>query len=229
MEGRAFGAPRRPNLPDPKKKKKEGTIASLPPLDDEPSHLVQATAVKDDSTAPIVYADSTPLSFRDLLSDKSIRRRLLLVAFLIVTVVTISVSLVVVQGGSSNDDMLQAETPSPTAAPSTSPTFISPEVLQFVSEISGENAVNDPQSAQFKAVGWMSTFDTTVDGYGDLFAQRYTMATLFYSLGGEEWLEQDQWMNPTKHECDWSEAVFCVVDGTGRRLVSGLDLTRNGM
>lgn len=233
MEGRAFGAPRRPDQPQVAAIQEigpDGTMAPIPTggAQEEPSHLVQATAVKDEPGAPIVYADSTPLSIRDLLKEKPIRRRLCFLAFIILTSVTIAVSLVIVQGGKgSNADNSVPETLSPSGAPSMSPTYISSEVLQYALALSGRVA-EDPTSPQFKAVGWMSTFDAVVDGFGELFEQRYTMVTLFYSLNGDMWLEQDNWMDPDEHECDWSDAIFCSRDGTGRRLVNGLDLTRNG-
>lgn len=169
----------------------------------------------------IVYADNTPMSIRE-----RIRRRLCFLAFILVASIAVAFSLgLVLQGRSSNT--VPETTMAPTAAPSTSPTFVSPEVLQYAALLSGE-VVSDPESPQFKAMGWMSTFDTANPGFGEPFQQRYTLATLFYSLGGENWVKKDNWMVTELHECDWSVAIFCIMDGTGRRLVNGLDLIRNG-
>lgn len=228
MDGRAFGAPMRPEdeVLDPAAREESAPSQT----EVVGAHLVEATAVKD--YAPVVYADSTPLSFRDLLKEKPIRRRMCILGFIVVAVVAISVSLVVVNGddGSESANIVVAgSTSEPTMAPSSAPTFITAEIFDAAVALSGEDVVNNPDSPQHQAVGWISTFDTLTDGFGEMFEQRYTMATLFYSLGGRDWLELDNWLSPVEHECDWSDAVFCKIDGTGRRLVNGLDLTRNGL
>ena len=218
MEGRAFGAPIRPDLPE-RPAEDDGEIIL---------EAVEAMAVDDMEQGPVVYADSTPLSWKDLLKEKSIRRRVFVLCFIIVAVTVISVSLAVVKSPGA-PDVVASATNYPTTSPSMAPTFIKDDILSYTANLSGSEAVSTPGTPQHSAVGWLSTFDTFSEGFNELFDQRYAMVTFFYSLGGEDWLEQDSWLAPDMHECEWSAAIFCNADGTGRRIVSGLDLTKNGL
>lgn len=65
--------------------------------------------------------------------------------------------------------------------------------------------------------------------YGDLQTkQRYAMATLFFSTGGDAWATNDGWLNQTTNEClDWFHrytAEFCAGGS-----VVNLDLSDNDM
>ena len=87
MEGRAFGAPVRPELPA----RATGDETLL-------VEAVEAMAVDDLEHGPMIYAESSPLSWKDLLREKSIRRRIFIMCFIVVIAVVISVSLVAVKG-----------------------------------------------------------------------------------------------------------------------------------
>jgi Leucine-rich repeat (LRR) protein len=217
VEGRAFGAPVRPDLP------------SEPKNEDHVIEAVEAMPVEVVDQTPVVYADSTPLSWKELLKENAIRRRICLLFFLLVTVVTISVSLVVFKGPGSIADDISFETASPSHPPSSAPTFISPDILNYTANLSGLKQVTTSESPQNLAVGWLSTFDTFSDDLGEMFDQRYALVTFYFAVGGSNWVEKENWLQPDIHECDWSGAISCTVDGTGRRIVNGLDLTRNGL
>lgn len=126
---------------------------------------------------------------------------------------------------------------STTQAPSSAPTFISEEILDAAIQHSGEDVFDQHDSPQLRAVGWLSSVDMfDTGGLGqEAFAQRYAMATLYFSLQGEQWLNQEQWMDPVQHECDWSVGITCGNDMGGVHLttnalvVKGLDMTRNNL
>jgi hypothetical protein len=219
MEGRAFGAPVRPDLPARGTEHDEALVVET----------VEAKAVNDFAHEPMVYAESSPLSWKDFLREKSIRRRIFMMCFIVVVVVVVSVSLVVVRGPGVTSENVSGGTTSTTLAPSSAPTFIAADILNYSAKLSGVDAVTTPGTPQHMALGWLSTFDEVSRGFGDMFDQRYSLVTLFFALGGDDWLEQDAWLTPDMHECDWSGAIFCTVDGTGHRLVNGLDLTKNGV
>jgi hypothetical protein len=150
--------------------------------------------------------------------------------FIAVVVVVVSVYLVVVRGPGVTSENVSEGSTSTTLAPSLAPTFIAQDILNYTAKLSGIDAVTTPGTPQHMAVGWLSTFDVMSLGFGDMFDQRYSLATLFFAFGGHNWLEQDAWLAPDINECDWStKAIFCTVDGTGHRLVYGLDLTKNGL
>jgi hypothetical protein len=126
-----------------------------------------------------------------------------------------------------NDDKLQSEgSPVPSAAP----TIISDEIMSVARSISGAAALDDPNSPQFRAVGWLSTFDQVdPEGFGLPFVQRYVLTTLFFSTNGENWLDKEDWLNPKLSECDWTSGIFCEKDVTNHFIVTKIDLTRNGL
>jgi hypothetical protein len=179
------------------------------------------------SQAPVIYADSSPLSLKYALKNKSLRRALLLgIAILIVAVTTTTVMLL--KGGSktaSSNEPLE-----PTMVPSSAPTFINNDVLNAAAQISGWDSLNEVDSPQFKAVGWMSAVDESdFDNFGTSFAQRYAMVVFFHSTNGDEWTNREAWLDPTLHVCDWGEGITCSTDSTYHQFVTGIDTTRNGL
>jgi hypothetical protein len=55
------------------------------------------------------------------------------------------------------------------------------------------------------------------------------MVLLYFSTNGRDWLDQENWLDPYTHECDWSPGILCKEDMAGQRNVIGLDNTRNGL
>lgn len=188
----------------------------------------EAILVKDGSDEQlIVYADSGPLSLMHVLKDRYFRRCLILGILILVAVVSTTTIVLLRRGGgggTGEDTTLNLE---PTMSPSFSPTYISDVVLNAAAEISGWDAFNQTNSPQMKAVGWISTHDEQpVD---DLFAQRYALAVFFFSTNGLNWMNPQSWLDPTLHECDWSEGISCFTGGSNNYIVNGLDETRNGL
>lgn len=97
-------------------------------------------------------------------------------------------------------------TNSPTMLPSNTPSLI-PRFDKFYGHflsISGRKALDDVSSPQRRALEWLVKSDERQIELGDpnIF-QRYSMAVLFYTFGGEEWWSSFNWMS-SAHECNWN-------------------------
>ena len=126
------------------------------------------------------------------------------------------------------------ETEAPTGAPSVAPSF-SPTTNTFDDVITclRSNAVDSTalelrNTPQYFAAEWIS-LDPVSDNLlcDDRFFQRYALATMYYSMGGEAWDScgpsdpnclsipgQEGWLTPSDH-CDWYR-----VDCTGGQVTS---------
>jgi hypothetical protein len=115
------------------------------------------------------------------------------------------------------------EGPTPTASPTmppTSPIVLLTELLSDVSTDGGE-ALQTPSTAQNEALNWLAG-NANLDSYADeKKIQRYVLATLFYSLNGNSWTNNNGWLTDSD-ECDWynqaDDGPFCTVDGGVREL-----------
>jgi Leucine-rich repeat (LRR) protein len=226
MDGRAFGAPQRPLGFDDCNPylRRETEVTMTAPVE---GHIVEATAVKDDASMPVVYAESSPLSIKHLWQERSLRRSLILVMVIVGIIVTVVV--LGVSKGNKNSDVSFGGS---TASPSSSPTFILEDLLVAVSLVSGEEAVLTPGTPQRNAVGWLSSVDEFLqERSGPALLQWYAMATLYYATQGNKWLIQEKWLDPMLHECDWSTTsnIKCATDSLGTRTIIGIDLTRAGL
>lgn len=122
------------------------------------------------------------------------------------------------------------ETDASTISPSLAPTFIAEELFDAAVGLSGREALSKPDSPQFQAIGWMSTLDQIeTGGVEKNFAQRYAVVTVYYSFRGGNWVHQEEWMNPTKHECAWSRGITCRRDVTESLVITGFDVTNNNL
>jgi Leucine-rich repeat (LRR) protein len=235
MQGRAFGAPRREQN-DALRNGQNDEEVEPPDLEADLAHgnYIQAVPVTEKEPASsngpaIVYAESTTFGIKQLLSEGPVRRLLFLLCVIIVGV-TIGVTVVVLQSSNKGTPAVIAVTSSPSVTPTSSPSFIGVDIERAASAISGVGSVLTIGSPQRRAVGWMSSkdkFDT--QGIAVVFLQRYILTVFHYATNGEQWLEQDRWLSPTLHVCDWSSAIICGTDLPRRQVVTGIDLTRNGL
>ena len=221
MEGRAFGAPRRPDDRHGFTEVEDLEIAANP-------HILEAVPVKDNEySGDLVYAESSTFGLKHMLRERSARRMLALFCLIIVGV-TIGVTVITLKGSHATS----AETfySASTESPSSSPTLISYDIELAAKAISGNASVLTIGTPQRRAVGWMSSedlFDT--QGLGLLFSQRYILTVFYFATYGEKWLEHEKWLSPDLHVCDWSVGITCQADLTRRQVVTGIDLTRNGL
>jgi hypothetical protein len=193
--------------------------------------LVQATPVTPEECAPralidVAYAESKPVSFKDLLVERSIRWRLAGICLLI-AILTMFFSVAATHATVCVDEPDYSD---PHAPPTTAPTFVSDDLIQDLAPISRIEALSTPSSPQRRAVGWLSTFDKIgLEASDKFFVQRYVMVVLYYAMGGEQWVAKEKWLDPELHECDWSTAIHCEVDHSDCRFVKSIDLSRMGL
>jgi len=231
MEGRAFGAPRRPEgepgLSYEQELESNGESSSNP-------YLIEATPVKENEVGDdIIYAETATFGLKYILSEPKFRCMLIFI-FLVVVSVTVGVTVVALKGSDAinapQPSVIVSSTTSPTRSPSSAPTRIAADIEQAAGAISGFESVLTADSPQRRAVSWLSTLDEfDTQGLGLIFSERYLLIVFYYATNGADWLEQERWLTPTLHICDWSFAIICGTDATRRQIVTGIDFTRNGL
>jgi len=217
MEGRAFGAPRRVER-DPNR---SNTIMRLDVEADmiNNENVIEAMPATDEQT-DIVYAESSSFGFKYLLA---------LFCFVIAGVaVGVTVFSVIRYCGSGSVQVV--DTISSTGSPSFAPSLIAADIEMAAIAISGSETVLTPESPQRRAVGWLLSVDEfDTEGVGLIISERYILTVFYYAMKGENWLEQEQWLSPILHVCDWSIGVTCASHLSRKQVVTGIDLTRNGL
>ena len=65
--------------------------------------------------------------------------------------------------------------------------------------------LEDPSSSQSLAFDWLiQDISEASEEYPDFrILQRYALATLYFSTGGELWYNDTNWLNHSIHECEW--------------------------
>lgn len=225
MHTRAFGAPFR-SEPSPAGDIEQGstsnTVASR-------EMVLEARAVSDDekesrgqraSTLPVVYAEK--LSFASWARQHSLFRGVMvLLAFTIAAVIATVLAVLLTNDDSSNVNATGTSGGSPSAAP----TFISSEFIQALESVSGYEALSKPGSPQRRAIWWLSSVDQSgMESTDSGLLQRYILIVLYFATEGEQWIEREQWLDASLHECQWGSAITCKTDPSGRQIVTGLDL-----
>lgn len=74
--------------------------------------------------------------------------------------------------------------------------------------------LSNPSTPQYKAALWIANEDqdnldipvNTVGSASNRFLQRYVLAVLYYSLGGDEWTQSFNFLS-SNHECSWNEEM----------------------
>jgi Leucine-rich repeat (LRR) protein len=201
-------------------------IVQAPPVIDHDYPIV----MKDE----IVYVDSSPLTLQSALKNNKSIHRCFIMSIIVVIVITIIVTVIILKG--AKNKLIEQPTTGDasdwehTSVPSSAPTFISEEVLNAAADISGWSSLDTLGSPQFRAVGWMSSIDNiSIEKSGPWFLQRYSLLVFYFSTGGTFWINQEDWLNPTLHECDWSNSIQCTINDSEMRVVTGLDATLNGL
>ncbi|KAI2496893.1 hypothetical protein MHU86_17586 [Fragilaria crotonensis] len=192
----------------------------------EPPRVVEAVEIEDDEDErSVIYAEPTKIGLKDLVKQRPIKL-IIVIAILLVLGGVVGIIVYV----TSPKGVPGIETSAPSMAPSSSPTLIQDDVMLAAYILSGRGPLADPSSPQFRAVGWISTYDT-IDtfGFGAVFEQRYAMVVTYFSLQGEEWINGEKWLDPTLHECDWSAGIVCDNDTSESRVVTSFDATRNNL
>lgn len=219
----------------------DGSFGSFrPPQDELPSPNFQTFEhiPSTDTEQPAVH-DSKPVSNSGKANrGRSTNRMLKIIATVAVTTligiligvgISVAVHFAIHKDGKGDKAIWQSMN-TPTMSPSLAPTSISTEILLAAVELSGADVLADRESPQLKAVAWMSTFDEVYTQGLDHqdFEQRYAFVVMYFSFQGESWLNQEQWLTPLLHECEWSTGIFCESSVSGSPVL-GFDATRNNL
>jgi hypothetical protein len=117
------------------------------------------------------------------------------------------------------------QAPSPTLFPPPSPGAPSPTppieedvLFEFLAALSTDDgeALRDPKSPQHAAMQWLKS-SANQGIYDDaVFIQRFALATLYYSTGGDQWKSSSEWLTDSP-ECEWytSSTLVTICDEEG--------------
>ena len=132
-----------------------------------------------------------------------------------------------VLAGKDDDPTVQQSGPTPapvttdTESPSASPTVAPLDELRVATlrsqvvdgGITTADVLDDPNTPQHKAYIWLVRDDEFgwTDFGTDTLAERYILATFYFSLDGNNWLSSTGWLDPFIAHCNW-EFVGCGAD-----------------
>lgn len=126
--------------------------------------------------------------------------------------------------------------PIPSPPPTTEAQALERDIIELVSSLSPSTAesVQDKSSSQYRAVLWMvddvQENSWSLEGSQNQIIQRFSLATFFYNTLGDQWRENDGWLETSLTECDWS-GLSCVgngfADATGFRRLQSFDMFDN--
>jgi hypothetical protein len=148
-------------------------------------------------------------------------------AFIVLVLVVVAVTTIVVAFQfTGKDDSSRSEDGPPTPAP----TFISNVLLQELEGVSGSEALSEPGSPQRTAVGWLSSIDESgIPATDSRLIQRYVLVVLYFATNGDQWLDRDNWLDPSQHECQWGSTITCKTDPSNHQIVIDLDLSTHNL
>ncbi|CAB9501351.1 Leucine Rich Repeat [Seminavis robusta] len=144
-----------------------------------------------------------------------------------------------------DDELEEQDTPAP-ATVTTPPTGTTEEsgnydvpvvAAEFMLQLPDftKEALLDPDTPQSMALEWLQTNPDLGQYSFQRKLQRYAMATIFYSTNGTDWFENDDWLDPGVHECDWftsyTSGDICSSDTgeDGDRYLTDLMLWQNNL
>ena len=117
----------------------------------------------------------------------------------------------------------------PSEFPTASPTKM-PALLAFLIGISFDQGKTllDSSSPQHRAYLWLSE-NTNLEDYSDeVIAQRYVLATFYYSTRGDGWFLKDDWLSD-ENECEWYNNAGNRRVCSPRRELQSLEINFNDL
>jgi hypothetical protein len=177
------------------------------------------------------------------------RKEMIIMGVVVLAIIGGVIAAVVVLTGGSDDDAPAPTLPPKTAPPTPAPTF-PPEVdpnlqIPVILEAVGANpfinsslselptdaafyqgkSEDTSASALVRAMSWSLYGDKREpEADSPWLVPRFVLAALYYSLNGEQWTDQSQWLS-YEHACDWN-GVFCDFLGEA---VNEITLTNNNL
>jgi hypothetical protein len=211
------------------------TTPSSPPVranhGDEDGLLVQATLVEDhpivtavalvpDPPPTVVLPDPPPaVVLPDLLPMKKWWHwsKFQCGGLILCLILVVGVSVGVAVGGSGGSDdgggpiMSSSRSLVPSPAPSTASSFSFEILLAQSLPTNSQDAILVDDTREAQAFAWLQD-DPDVSTFTNVeVLQRFALATLYYATGGENWRNNDGWLDYNVAECDWF-TDFSLID-----------------
>jgi hypothetical protein len=179
-------------------------------------------------------------------SERSRKTMILLLWFFVVLIVASAIVVVVLwqigilfnnQDDDSQYTSIALPTPMPqspvmpsTKAPSVAPPDVENEInlsdLIVEAYPQSQPALENPNSPQAKALKWLESSTNSGISKAQSFLQRYTLATVYYSTKGDDWIDNTGWLSE-ENECYWMSKAQLICDDLGKFVK--LDLQENNL
>jgi hypothetical protein len=175
-----------------------------------------------DPESNVMLADVTPSVPHDT-NNGELSTRNKFVSFYRSTPFILSLTLLVLAGGAvaavlvlvvfNNDS---GSSPGASEVPTPSPILpLDPvreaEIRSIIVNVTDPETLNDPTSPQNAAYNWIVREDqlSSTEDPSRVIA-RYSLASFFYSTGGEDWSSSQEWLSAGLLECEW-EYISCDI------------------
>uniref|UniRef100_A0A7S2N1H5 L domain-like protein n=2 Tax=Helicotheca tamesis TaxID=374047 RepID=A0A7S2N1H5_9STRA len=198
----------------------EATLVVEPPVY-EAHHISPHTEVTEEAAHPFctLVVLGKRLSFG--------KRFCLCAALAAVVLIGASLTAVVIKsnGGNATDDPSQDKPNDPIQDGRFD------DILPMIAQLSGYDILEDKESPQYKALDWIANKDRANITIWDKvrIVQRYVLAVIYYSTGGEEWTDKYSFLTD-RHECEWSDDSGTLgVDGCNDDYITSLDFSENSL
>jgi hypothetical protein len=104
-------------------------------------------------------------------------------------------------------------------------------LLPFLKSISpdGGVALSDMNTPQFRAATWLAGNTDLVNMSNRTKIQRYALATLYYSTGGDQWFTNYKWLTDSNEDDGDLEMIFLQANNLHGQVPLELSLLSNSL
>lgn len=190
--------------------------ASLPVASqvEPPPELLERMRKLEEQQNSVPYA--TPVEENEDEKQRTKNKRCLWTLAASACIIILAIVLGTVFGVRNNNSSTAVD---PTPSPTLSPESAAVKALIESVSLDGGAALQNASSPQFMALEWLqqdkNNANTTYDDWRMI--QRYVLAVLYYSTGGDSWINNEKWLSP-ENECTWfTSAIDPICNETGGR------------
>ena len=184
----------------------EDRLSGTIPTEEDPS-LAIANPVVDDGNQGLDLPQAEPLDAEErqlhLVQNrkKSTVRTLAFVAVGLTLVLAIVLPTTLFAGDNKNTNVSDAQVTDNSTQP---PRAVQDRIYDLLSNSTLNTALVNSDSPQGKALSWTIGDALLNTNYSDeRILQRFALATLYFSTGGESWYDNSGWLEEEINECNW--------------------------